>query len=192
MAESSPASAMPRPSVGMLRRKLDRFPLGPVDGTELSLRAYTYGKSSQTYGIFECSCGSSKILQCRYVFGRSKGTTRTTHCGAPAHPKTRWSPVLGYLAWHRWLAANQGKAREHPCQFCGDRSANNQWSYLHGAPDELFDLDGKDEGLAYVMNARWYIVLCKSCHATYDRAWASGSPPLLRWLHGVLGSHGER
>lgn len=174
-----------------LRRKLLRYPIGRVDGTELTLIGFTTGKSrNQAYGLFHCDCGSAKILQPRYVFGHSRGTTQTTNCGGSKHPHKRWIGSVGYPAWHAWISANYGKARYLSCSFCGHRSELNQWAYLHGAPNELRSIEGKYRGLAYVTDARWYSVLCRPCHGSYDRAWANGTPPLARWLHALFGGAG--
>jgi hypothetical protein len=151
---------------------------------ELVLIQRTKPDGSRNYfGVWACDCGSTKTIAIRNVV-----QGKTINCADRSkHPDPRWR-ALRYKPWHDWLANNYGNAREKPCAFCGAMTAHSGWAYVHGGADdrELTDETRKDAGKAYIMDASLYVVLCKRCHGAYDRAWANGSPPVLRAIYARL------
>lgn len=71
--------------------------------------------------------------------------------GAPI-PRERKNPEYNaYVARHRNVRDARGKAREYPCEHCGQQGAS--WAQIHGT-------DGESPGD--------YMPLCWPCHAKYD------------------------
>lgn len=72
-----------------------------------------------------------------------------------------------YESAHRRVYAIHGKAREHPCYYCGLRAV--QWAYDHQDPDERVS----PQGCFYSPKPEHYLPLCHSCHSYLDFRYAA-------------------
>jgi hypothetical protein len=84
-------------------------------------------------------------------------------CGVMGHPKGVYRGASAtYLAAHKRVHTDRGKASEHACSECGDRA--QEWAYDHTDPDEQLS----DRGYRYSLNVECYVPMCAKCHRAFD------------------------
>lgn len=71
--------------------------------------------------------------------------------------------VVGNKAAHIRIRKLWGKATEHVCVGCGGEA--HQWAYDGTDPTELPD----PQFGRYSLHPEFYMPMCRSCHARYDR-----------------------
>lgn len=79
------------------------------------------------------------------------------------HPAWKGDDVT-YGRAHTRIVDVKGSASLHECAECGGQAED--WSYIHGAPDEQTD----DQGRKFSTDPTYYRPLCRSCHKVYDNA----------------------
>lgn len=166
------ATSAPRPS----RR---RYKAGDRFGA-LELVEYVESSASGSRARFRCDCGAEKVVALRNVTHRGVDTCadRTKH----PDPRLTESPTYGTM--HKRLVKLRGSASELPCARCGKVDKGNQWAYRHSTFDEVCQVTGKDRGRVYALEPEHYWVLCRSHHASWDRAKAK--QPGLSLFHVAL------
>ena len=77
----------------------------------------------------------------------------------------------GYITMHARVRRQLGQPAANLCAgCCGSRAQT--WAYDHTDPQERFDAR---EGHPYSLDVKRYVPLCRSCHSSYDAAYAKAS-----------------
>lgn len=125
-----------------------------------------YGQSCQVDGC-ENPHRAEGYCNLHYLRWRSHGDPvnlpePTVYVGEE-HPGWKGDEV-GYGRVHTRIVGAKGSASTHRCCDCGGPAED--WAYLHGAPDERRD----DQGRLYSTDPDFYVPLCRSCHKVFDNA----------------------